>query len=178
MSPRAVFGLVVPMFALAACAANGEVGVRASSDEASASASASAESEGKTEGTKSLGTGETTTAAAPAQGDPAAAPAACPLQCFVAQKGRVAPAEEQRLATDLAEPLSALRSCGSGNSLTIRFDSAGQLTEFGVDAERGQEGACVQAVRQKQPAVSFPGPSTLRCSERCGGDTTRAKRRR
>lgn len=166
---------------LVACAADGKMEVRASSDEASASASAGANAssdEPKSE-TKTL-------AAKPSEGEPAtapstappAAPQACPLQCFVAQKGRVSPADEQRLAGDLSDALSSLRACGSGNSLTIRFDSGGQLTEFGVDAERGSEGSCVQSVRQKRPNVSYPGPSTLRCYERCAGDAPRRATRR
>jgi hypothetical protein len=178
---KLVTALVAPVV-LVACAADGEVKVKASSDEsmASANANASAETEPKSE-TK-------TTAAKPSEGDaPAAAPAsgeapapqACPLQCFVAQKGRVAPADEQRLAGDLADALSSLRACGPGNSLTIRFDSGGQLTEFGVAADRGAENSCIDSVRQKKPNVSFPGPSTLRCYEKCGGDTsTRPPRRR
>lgn len=173
---KVVTGLVASVV-LVACAADGEVKVRASSDESSASASASAsgDTDSKAE-TK-------TTAAKPAEGDapapaPAPAPQACPLQCFVAQKGRVTPQEEQRLANDLSEALTSLRGCGSGNSLTIRFDSGGQLTEFGVDAERGNEGACVQSVRQKRPSVTYPGPSTLRCYERCGNEPTRRRRGR
>ncbi|MFO0739185.1 MAG: hypothetical protein U0270_25025 [Labilithrix sp.] len=169
---------LVASVVLVACAADGEVKVRASSDESSASASASASGDTDSKADTK------TTAAKPAEGDapaPAPAPAtpqACPLQCFVAQKGRVTPQEEQRLASDLSEALTSLRGCGAGNSLTIRFDSGGQLTEFGVDAERGNEGACVQSVRQKRPSVTYPGPSTLRCYERCGNEPTRSRRRR
>ena len=170
-----VSALVASVF-LVACAADGEVKIKASSDEANASASANAS--GDTEPSSET----KTMAAKPVEGDapaPQAAPQACPLQCFVAQRGRVTPQEEQRLATDLSDALTSLRACGPGNSLTIRFDSGGQLTEFGVDAERGNEGACVQTVRQMHPNVSYPGPSTLRCYERCAGDTTtRSTRRR
>lgn len=167
---------------LVACAADGKVEVKASSDEntasASANASASGEGEAKPEPTK-------TTAAKPAEGEAPqqvsaqGTPAACPLQCFVAQKGRVAPADEQKLASDLSDALTSLRACGPGNSLTLRFDSTGQMSEFGVAVERGNESACIDSVRAKKPAVSYPGPSTLRCYEKCGGDTsTRSPRRR
>jgi hypothetical protein len=179
---------LVASVVLVACAADGEVKVKASSDESMASASANAnanagasadtEPKSETKTTAAKPSEGETPAAAPASGEPAA-PQACPLQCFVAQKGRVPPADEQRLAGELADALSSLRACGPGNSLTIRFDSTGQLTEFGVAADRGAENACVDSVRQKKPNVSYPGPSTLRCYEKCGGDTpARSTRRR
>jgi pyruvate/2-oxoglutarate dehydrogenase complex dihydrolipoamide acyltransferase (E2) component len=177
---------LVASVVLVACAADGEVKVKASSDESTASASANAnanasadtEPKSETKTTAAKPSEEAPAPTAPTSGEPAA-PQACPLQCFVAQKGRVAPADEQRLAGELADALSSLRGCGPGNSLTIRFDSTGQLTEFGVAADRGAENACVDSVRQKKPNVSYPGPSTLRCYEKCGGDTsTRSTRRR
>lgn len=170
-----IAALAIGSFVLVACAANGEMKVNASGDESSASASASASSDGetKTESTKTLAGTPDEGNAQPVQAQATATTAACPLQCYVAQKGRVTPQEEQRLTTDLSDALTSLRACGPNNSLTIRFDSGGQLTEFGVDAERGGEGSCVQAVRQKRPTVSYPGPSTLRCYERCGGAETR-----
>ena len=60
----------------------------------------------------------------------------------------------------------------------MRFDSGATLTEFGVDAERGNEGACVDALRQQRPAVTYQGPATLRCAERCNNPTTTARPRR
>lgn len=172
--------VLVGSFVLVACAADGEVKVKASSDENTASASANASMEGETNAEPAK-----TTAAKPAEGEAPQqvsaqgnAPAACPLQCFIAQRGRVAPADEQKLAGDLNDALTSLRACGPGNSLTLRFDSTGQITEFGVAAERGNESACIDSVRAKKPAVSYPGPSTLRCYEKCGGDTSTRTRRR
>jgi len=130
-------------------------------------------SEGSTEGTKTLG-------GAPAEVSAGPAPS-CPLVCYVANKGRLPPAEEQRLGGELANELATLRGCGSANarpSLTLRFDSSAKLTQFGIDAERGNEGACVNTMRDRLPAVTFQGPATLRCSEKCGGEPTRSARRR
>jgi len=177
-------------FVLSACAADGEMKVNASSNsdtKTSASGSASMEGEGE---------GGSTSAAEPSAKSEAPPPekvtatgsseqpaaAACPLVCFAANRGRVAPVEEQRLGNELAGELTQLRGCGSANarpSLTLRFDSAAALTGFGVDAERGNEGACVNAIREHRPAVSYPGPATLRCSEKCAGEApTRSTRRR
>ncbi|MBX3228016.1 MAG: hypothetical protein KIT84_27675 [Labilithrix sp.] len=168
---------------LVACAADGEMKVNASTNgdtNTSASASASVEGEGggggAAEPPERGEEPEKVTATASSE-----QPATCPLVCYVANKGRVAPADEQRLAGELASELTLLRSCGSSNvrpSLTLRFESSGQLTGFGVDAERGNEGACVNTVREHRPAVTYPGPATLRCSERCPGDSTRVPRRR
>ncbi len=169
----------------AACAADGEVKVKASSDEdtkASATFSDSASASGNSpKAVTAERPSDDNSSPAPSQ--PAApAAAACPLVCNVAQKGRVTPADEQRLTGELAEVMSSLRSCGQGTatpSLTMRFDSTATLTGFGVDAERGNEGACVDSIRQRHPSVTFQGPATLRCFEHCAGDmTTRSRRRR
>ncbi|MDF2693373.1 MAG: hypothetical protein K0S65_1756 [Labilithrix sp.] len=102
----------------------------------------------------------------------AAAPSApvCPLVCHVANKGRVAPPDEERLTSSLAEVAQAIHACvrGQAPSLTLRFDSTGALTALGVDhtAEEG-DAACLDAVNQRRPSVSYPGPATVRCVERC-----------
>lgn len=175
--------LTLTCFVLAACAAEGEMKVNASSNsDTKTSASGSASVEG--EGGSSSAAEPTAKAEAPppqkveATGDPGAS---CPLTCFIANKGRVTPAEEQRLQGELAGELTQLRGCGSATarpSLTLRFDSTAKLTEFGIDAERGNEGACVNSLREHHPSVTYPGPATLRCSQRCPGDEPIKNRRR
>jgi hypothetical protein len=111
------------------------------------------------------------TAVAPA---PPAKPE-CPLVCHVANRGRVPAADETRLSNALAGVTNALHACvrGAMPTMTLRFDSQGSLTYFGVDEEGGEDGVsgeatCVEAARRQKPAVTFAGPSTVRCVERCG----------
>lgn len=176
----------VGAIAVAACGGgNGEVKVNASAssssedDKNNATFSASGQADPNASGTAKTGTDAPEPASSSAPAPAPAAPSTCPLVCMVAQKGRAAQADEQRLAGELSGVLGALRLCGNGqNSLTMRFDSGATLTGFGVDAERGNEGACVDAIRQQRPAVTYQGPATLRCAERCGGQTTTTTRRR
>lgn len=108
---------------------------------------------------------------------------ACPIACVnahtpqAAARGAVPVAEDERLAPALAETFQSLRGCissGRTPSLTLRFDSSSTLTGFGVDDERSGDAPCVEAIRQRWPNVSFAGPATLRCVERCGGPPPRA----
>ena len=98
----------------------------------------------------------------------------CSLVCNVANvayRHRVQPADEARLTQGLADVTQALHQCVAGRvpSLTLRFDSGARLTGFGVDADHYSMGAdaCIDSVNQRMPAVSYPGPSTLRCYEHC-----------
>lgn len=97
----------------------------------------------------------------------------CVFVCNVAQKGRVAPDDETRFTSGLVEVTEALRQCRLGGkppSYTLRFDSSGALTGFGVDhvpEEEGGDAACIEAVNQRRPAITYPGPATVRCTERC-----------
>jgi hypothetical protein len=179
--PAMKLAAALTAFGLVACAANGEVKVKASSDDG-VSGNASATSDEKPTSSKpstddTLPPPSSSGSSTPVTSDAPPASAACPLVCYIAQHGRVPPADEQKLASDLSQSLSALRACGPGNSLTLRFDSTGQLSEFGVAADRGNESACTDGVRSSKPTVSYPGPSTLRCSERCGNQTTTGTRR-
>jgi hypothetical protein len=111
-----------------------------------------------------------TTPAAPST--PAQPTPGCALVCHVATKGRAAPADEARLTSSLAEETRVIRECvrGPAPSMTLRFDSTGTLTGFGVDQapeESGEAASCIEAINLRRPAVSYPGPSTLRCVERC-----------
>jgi hypothetical protein len=92
--------------------------------------------------------------------------------CNVANKGRVAAADEARLTSSLADVTQALHQCvpGPAPSMTLRFDSAGVLTGFGVDYggdDEGSNSACVDSINQRMPVVTYPGPATVRCAERC-----------
>jgi hypothetical protein len=89
----------------------------------------------------------------------------------------MAAADESRFTSALAGATGALRSCLSHTSrehlpsLTLRFNSQGTLTHFGVAEEDVAEGvsneACVDAVRKQEPNLTFAGPATVRCGERC-----------
>jgi hypothetical protein len=106
---------------------------------------------------------------------PSAAPAilpGCALVCVNAHpRLRVNADTESKIASAVSSEMSQLHNCTHGGpapSLTLRFDSAGELTEFGIDDEHSRnERGCVESVRSHRPALSFPGPATLRCSERC-----------
>ena len=108
---------------------------------------------------------------------PAAAPQArCPLVCNVANRGRVAAADEARFTAALAAQTEALHACTRGRipSMTLRFDSQGTLTSFGVAVDDTADGApeevCLETAQRQKPAIEFAGPSTVRCAEaaRCG----------
>jgi hypothetical protein len=97
----------------------------------------------------------------------------CALVCNVANKGRVAAADEARLTTSLAEVTNALHQClpDASPSMTLRFDSTGVLTGFGVDHaaddDRGGDASCIDSINRRTPKVAYPGPATVRCVERC-----------
>jgi hypothetical protein len=81
-------------------------------------------------------------------------------------------ADEARLTASLAEVTNALHQCvpGPAPSMTLRFDSTGVLTGFGVDhagEDEGGSSACVDSINGRMPAASYPGPATVRCTERC-----------
>jgi hypothetical protein len=67
--------------------------------------------------------------------------------------------------------LQSIHACvhGASPTLTLRFDSQGMLTHFGMDADAddGADAACLDTMRSHRPAVTFPGPATVRCGERC-----------
>lgn len=101
-------------------------------------------------------------------------PAGCSLVCNLADaKGRMAPDMEQKFTTALANDIETLRGCSWRSSLTLRFDSAGTLTEYGVD---GEENACVTSVRGHHPELSYPGPAIVRCAERCANGSSPRRR--
>lgn len=107
----------------------------------------------------------TTTSAVAAAPATTSLPAGCSLVCNLANaKGRMAPEMEQKFTAALATDIETLRGCSWRSSLTLRFDSAGALTEYGVD---GEENACVSSVRGHHPELSYPGPAIVRCAERC-----------
>lgn len=113
----------------------------------------------------------------PTAAEPAPAPAVlpgCALVCVNAHpRLRVNADTEAKITSAVSNEMSQLHNCTHGGpapSLTLRFDSTGELTEFGVDDEHSRvnnAAGCVDAVRTHRPALSFPGPATLRCSERC-----------
>ncbi len=106
----------------------------------------------------------------------------CGLVCVAPQKGRVAPEDEARLAQGLADVTQSLHECVAGPipSMTLRFDSTAALTGFGVAYDGGDtRNSCIDAINMRHPSVTYPGPATLRCSERCEGSSTpRARRTR
>jgi hypothetical protein len=122
-------------------------------------------------------------APAPAQDTTPSAPAVlpgCALVCVNAHpRLRVNADTEAKITSAVSNEMSQLHNCTHGGpapSLTLRFDSAGELTEFGVDDEHSRvnnSAGCVDAVRSRRPSLSFPGPATLRCSERCGRNNYR-----
>ena len=92
-------------------------------------------------------------------------PAGCTLVCNLADaKGRMAADAEQRFTAILAEDVQTARSCAPRSSFTLRFDSSGALTEYGVDAE---ESSCIDTLRGHRPAITYPGPAIVRCAEHC-----------
>lgn len=113
-------------------------------------------------------------AAAPAAPATTALPAGCSLVCNLADaKGRMASDMEQKFTAVLANDIETLRGCSQRSSLTLRFDSTGALTEYGVD---GEENACVSSVRGHHPELSYPGPAIVRCAERCAGGPSSHRR--
>jgi len=156
--------------AVVACQASASASMSGGKTEASASASGNENSSSFSENT-------TTSAPPPANSGGTSAPPAprpgCQLVCTNAHsRVRLAPADEQKLTSALASELDTLQKCtpqGQPPGLTLRFDSTGTLTHFGVDDERhSADGMCVDGVRSHKPTLSFPGPSTVRCGERCG----------
>jgi hypothetical protein len=93
--------------------------------------------------------------------------------CNDAHRNHVTKEATDNIAKALESELASLDSCVPGGhpSFTLRFDSTSTLTGFGIDDEHpggGISGAsCVDSVRAKQPAVTYPGPATLRCREQC-----------
>jgi hypothetical protein len=108
-------------------------------------------------------------APAPPASSAAAGEAACPLVCVVPHRGRIARADEARLATGLAPTIEALHGCtpGSPARLTLRFDSAGKLTGFGAEADDTDDTPCLSSIRAQMPPVTLAGPVTVRCTESC-----------
>lgn len=104
----------------------------------------------------------TTTAAATAT---TTLPAGCTLVCNLADaRGRMATDAEARFTAALADDVQTARGCSSHASFTLRFDSTGTLTEYGIDAE---ENACINTLRGHRPALTYPGPAIARCAEHC-----------
>ena len=95
-------------------------------------------------------------------------PAGCTLVCNLADaKGRMANDAEARFTAALADDVQTARGCSSHASFTLRFDSTGALTEYGIDAE---ENSCINTLRGHRPALSYPGPAIARCAEHCKRD--------
>jgi hypothetical protein len=103
--------------------------------------------------------------------EPARVRPGCSLQCAVGNRGRVPAAEEARLTQQLADVTEALRQCVGERipSMLLRFDSTGTITSFGVAHDPGGMTAdsCIESINQRMPAVSYPGPAALRCTEHC-----------
>jgi hypothetical protein len=96
----------------------------------------------------------------------------CSLVCNVALRKRVPAADEARFAAALADPLRALHACARHGAppMTLRFDSAGALTYFGVEEDEANEhdpDGCASQVRGLRPSITYAGPSTVRCAEQC-----------
>jgi hypothetical protein len=51
--------------------------------------------------------------------------------------------------------------------MTLRFDSAGALTYFGVEEGEGADEKCASALNAYRPSITYSGPSTVRCAEQC-----------
>ncbi len=111
-------------------------------------------------------------------------PAACPLRCVVAGHGTrdVAAEETAKLNSAFGSTMSALRMCAArdssqsrrhGPTLNLRFGANNALTDVGVDGTGFDSEAddCFQQVvrggSRSFPAVSYEGPVTVRCAERC-----------
>lgn len=117
-------------------------------------------------------------ASAPPVAQPAAPsdvplPPGCSLQCVLPNRGAVSPQDEARLAAGLGAVLTELHGCVGGDRggavLTLRFDSQSNLVGLGIDTADPEhdERPCMEAVRSRKPSVTMPGPSTIRCTERC-----------
>jgi hypothetical protein len=178
---RGVLGLVA-LFTLAACGLKGGRAsyARSTDDEkSSASTTADPQSAFSEDGAgaapsfprppSSMGSAAASPSGSSAPAAPVAPLAGCLLVCNVAHVGRMAAAEEARFTSALGEVTQSLHQCvrGSIPSMTLRFDSQGALTHFGLDAEETSEGTCVESARYHRPALTFRGPSTVRCAERC-----------
>lgn len=100
-------------------------------------------------------------------------PRGCSLQCIIPHHGAVANADEARLTSELGSTLTELHSCLGGSPggavLTLRFNSQSKLASMGIDVgdPPDQERPCMESLRAQVPVVSMPGPSTVRCTERC-----------
>jgi hypothetical protein len=177
---RLVLGALV-LFA-AGCAANARAKAELSSPESSSSSSgegpsgfegSSSEAPAATPETavSSARAAPATPAAAASSAEPAPPRPGCALACTVATKGRMAAADEARLTQGLADVTESLHQCIGPRipPMTLRFDSAGTITGFGVPHEPGgiTADSCVDAINLRVPAVSYPGPAAVRCAERC-----------
>jgi hypothetical protein len=176
-------GAIAAIPLMVACAANANMRFSTNGNsEANASASTDDNSKSFSGAPTASSSAPATTTTAVTAAAPANAPTGCPLVCFNANatRARLGADDEARLTSSLAGETQTLRSCTRGGalpSLTLRFDSTSTLTEFGVDDERSSsDSGCVDGVRSHKPAVTFPGPATVRCSEHCGGNLpTRAR---
>lgn len=157
-----------------ACAVNARAKVGTSESSASSSDESPSGFEGSS-GNAPVAAAAPSGSAAPAptttSSEPARVRPGCALQCAVGQKGRVPAAEEARLTQQLADVTEALHQCVGGRipSMTLRFDSTGTITGFGVAHDPGglTADSCIDSINTRMPAVSYPGPAALRCTEHC-----------
>lgn len=165
-----VASLAVVLCALCAAGCEGNVKVKASTDDSN-------------ERSENV----TTTAPAPAavQPAPAAAPVtsappadACPLVCYEARgsvRAELTPEEVAQLRSALEPVLGPMRTCAADDfrrhgspMLNLRIAPDGTLADMGVDPEHGREGTCFDnASRSGSASISLPGRKVVRCAERC-----------
>jgi hypothetical protein len=101
-------------------------------------------------------------------------PRGCSLQCIVPHHGAISHEDEVRLTSELGATLTELHAClgdtAGVNVLTLRFNSQSKLVSVGIDVgdQEREERPCMETVRTRVPAATMPGPTTVRCNERCG----------
>jgi len=97
-------------------------------------------------------------------------PQGCTLTCVQPNVGRLNQADEARLTSGLADTANAVEACypnRRSHTFQLRFNSASNLTGFGVDIDSQDGPPCMSSIRQRFPALTMAGPSTIRCHEKC-----------
>lgn len=122
-------------------------------------------------------------AGAPSQPQSAPPASACPLQCYIAngrQREPVAADDLAKLQSALASTMAAIHQCTAASrtdnprkspTVNLRFGPAGQLLDVGADPTGYDSDIadCMEAATRggSAPSISFDGPGTVRCAEKC-----------
>jgi hypothetical protein len=183
------FSLLFVLSLLTACQAN-----------ANLSAKANTSGDVKAEGSADMSTHESSSPPAPQTNEAVrsapppqqvtATGSSCPFECFIATGADSIPVtaeEQQRLHSAFVGTMGGMQQCVGGNGwsrrrsspvLNVRVNFKGEVTDVGVDA-RGYDtyGSCLENVSRPLPDGTFPGPSTIRCSERCAAPARAGKTR-